>query len=292
MRSRSATSSWSAAARSSRSTARSPRDEALIDESTLTGEPLPATHRRGDAGAQRRRQRRVGVRAGARPGRPPRARTRRSCGWSRRREQQSAPFVRVADRYAAFFLPFALGVAGIAWAVTGDPLRALAVLVVATPCPLILAAPIALVAGVSRAASIGVVVKGAAVIERLGGARSVLLDKTGTVTVGAPTVERVDARGPVAGRRAAAPRCLARSALGAHRRTRTRARGAGAESRAACARAGGRGAGERYRGAGGRAPGRGRKRHVAAGPGLPSATPPRCRHPTPSPLRSMARSPA
>jgi heavy metal translocating P-type ATPase len=105
--------------------------------------------------------------------------------------------VRVADRYAAYFLPFALGVAGIAWAVSGDPVRALAVLVVATPCPLILAAPIALVAGVSRAASIGVVIKGAGVIERLGEARSVLLDKTGTVTVGAPTVGRIHAAGSV-----------------------------------------------------------------------------------------------
>ncbi len=172
-------------------------DEALIDESTLTGEPLPATHRRGDpvrsgvanAGAAFEV---VATRPAAASAYAALVRLVEAAG------QQRAPFVRVADHYAAFFLPFALGVAGIAWAATGDPLRALAVLVVATPCPLILAAPIALVAGVSRAASIGVVIKGAAVIERLGGARSVLLDKTGTVTVGAPTVERVDVRGPMA----------------------------------------------------------------------------------------------
>ena len=172
-------------------------DEVLIDESTLTGEPLPATHRRGDP-----------VRSGvANAGSAFELVTTRPAAASayaalvrlvEAAGQQRAPFVRVADRYAAYFLPFALGVAGIAWAATGDPLRALAVLVVATPCPLILAAPIALVAGVSRAASIGVVIKGAAVIERLGGARSVLLDKTGTVTVGAPTVERVDVREPMA----------------------------------------------------------------------------------------------
>ncbi len=170
--------------------------EALIDESTLTGEPLPATHRRGDP-----------VRSGvANAGAAFEIRTTRPAAASayaalvrlvEAAGQQRAPFVRVADRYAAYFLPFALGVAGIAWAVSGDPVRALAVLVVATPCPLILAAPIALVAGVSRAASIGVVIKGAGVIERLGEARSVLLDKTGTVTVGAPTVGRIHAAGSV-----------------------------------------------------------------------------------------------
>ncbi len=170
---------------------------ALIDESTLTGEPLPVTHRRGDP-----------VRSGvANAGAAFEVRTTRPAAASayaalvrlvEAAGQQRAPFVRVADRYAAYFLPFALTVAGIAWAVSGDPIRALAVLVVATPCPLILAAPIALVAGVSRAASMGVVIKGAGVIERLGEARSVLLDKTGTVTVGAPTVGRIDAEGPVA----------------------------------------------------------------------------------------------
>jgi heavy metal translocating P-type ATPase len=75
--------------------------------------------------------------------------------------------------------------------VSGDPVRALAVFVVATPCPLILAAPIALISGLSRCARAGVVVKGAATIERLANARSVLLDKTGTVTLGRPQLDRV-----------------------------------------------------------------------------------------------------
>jgi heavy metal translocating P-type ATPase len=109
----------------------------------------------------------------------------------RRAQAERAPFVRLADRYAAFFLPVTAVVAGAAWAASGDPLRALAVFVVATPCPLILAAPVALVSGVSRAAKAGVIVKGATAIERLGRARSVLLDKTGTVTLGEPAVERV-----------------------------------------------------------------------------------------------------
>ena len=105
--------------------------------------------------------------------------------------EQRAPFVRLADRYAAFFLPVTILVAGGAWLASGDPTRMLAVLVVATPCPLILAAPIALVSGLSRAARIGVIVKGAGVIEQLGRARTVLFDKTGTLTLGTPEVERI-----------------------------------------------------------------------------------------------------
>jgi len=82
-------------------------------------------------------------------------------------QTQRAPFVRMADRYAGFFLPLTLAVAGLAWALSGDPVRALAVVVVATPCPLILAAPIAFVAGLSRAARAGVIVKGAGALERV-----------------------------------------------------------------------------------------------------------------------------
>ena len=86
-------------------------------------------------------------------------------------EADHAPFVRMADRYAAFLLPVTLLLAGVAWAASGDAVRALAVLVVATPCPLILAAPIAFASGVSRAARRGIVVKGGAAIEGLGRAR-------------------------------------------------------------------------------------------------------------------------
>ena len=106
-------------------------------------------------------------------------------------ESDRAPFIRLADRYAAVFLPFSLAFAGLAWALSGDSTRGLAVMVVATPCPLILAAPIALVGGLSRAARAGVIVKGAGVLERLGDTGTVLLDKTGTVTSGDPEVERI-----------------------------------------------------------------------------------------------------
>jgi heavy metal translocating P-type ATPase len=165
-------------------------EEAIVDESALTGEPLPVTVHRGGS-----------VRSGtAATGSSFEVRALRPAAESayaalvrlvERTEEERAPFVRIADRYALFFLPATIVVAAIAWAVSGDAVRALAVFVVATPCPLILAAPIALMCGVSRAARAGVVVKGAGTIERLGVARSVLLDKTGTITLGHPELDRV-----------------------------------------------------------------------------------------------------
>lgn len=165
-------------------------EEAVVDESTLTGEPLPASIRRGGS-----------VRSGtANAGEAFELRATRPAAESayaalvrlvRAAESQRAPFVRLADRYAAVFLPVTLAAAGLAWGLSGDPVRALAVLVVATPCPLILAAPIALISGISRAARAGVVVKGGGTIEKLGEARTVLLDKTGTLTLGTPEVERI-----------------------------------------------------------------------------------------------------
>ncbi|MGZ4417445.1 MAG: heavy metal translocating P-type ATPase [Gaiellaceae bacterium] len=165
-------------------------DEAIVDESALTGEPLPVTIHRGGP-----------VRSGtAAAGESFELRALRPAAESvyaalvrlvEQAEQQRAPFVRIADRYALFLLPATMVVAAIAWVVSGDPVRALAVFVVATPCPLILAAPIALMSGLSRAARAGVVVKGAGTIERLGETRSVLLDKTGTITLGHPELDRV-----------------------------------------------------------------------------------------------------
>ena len=164
---------------------------AVVDESTLTGEPLPASRPRGTT-----------VSSGTlNAGEAFDLRAIRSAADSaytgivrlvREAEQHRAPFVRLADRYAAVLLPATLAVAGVAWALSGDPVRALAVLVVATPCPLILAAPIALISGVSRAAHQGVIVKGGAAIEKLGRARTVLFDKTGTLTHGRPEIERVE----------------------------------------------------------------------------------------------------
>lgn len=101
---------------------------------------------------------------------------------------ENAPVVRLADRYAAWFLPLAVLVAGGAWLASGSAVRAVAVLVVATPCPLLLAAPVAIVSGLSRASRRGVVVRGGAALENLGHATTLMMDKTGTLTVGRPVV--------------------------------------------------------------------------------------------------------
>ena len=110
-------------------------------------------------------------------------------------QRERAPFVRLADRYALIFVPVTLVVAVLAWAISGDAVRALAVLVVATPCPLILAAPIAIVAGISRAAKRGIIVKGGGALEALARGRVLLFDKTGTLTAGTPEVAEVFAFG-------------------------------------------------------------------------------------------------
>lgn len=108
-------------------------------------------------------------------------------------ERERPPMVRLADRWALGFLGLTLTLAGGAWAAAGDPVRALAVLVVATPCPLILAAPVALVCGISRAARRGIVVKGGGALERLARVRVGLFDKTGTLTSGTPRLAGVEA---------------------------------------------------------------------------------------------------
>jgi heavy metal translocating P-type ATPase len=101
-------------------------------------------------------------------------------------QSSKAPFVRLADRYALLFVPLSLGIAGLAWIISQDPVRALSVLVVATPCPLLLAAPIAIVAGISRSAKRGIIVKGGGALEAIARARVLLFDKTGTLTAGRP----------------------------------------------------------------------------------------------------------
>ena len=107
-----------------------------------------------------------------------------------------APFQRIADRYAVWFTPITLAVATIAAVMSGDYQRFLAVLVVATPCPLILAPPIAIIGGINRAARRQIIVRNGAAIERLATANVAVLDKTGTVTVGMPVVKNVVAAEP------------------------------------------------------------------------------------------------
>ena len=167
---------------------------ATLDESMLTGEPLPVSLQQGA------RLRSGGVNAGGA------FRLRASAGaagstyaaiirLTQAAAQSRAPLVRLADRWAIGFILLTALLAGAAWAITGDPRRALAVLVVATPCPLILAAPIALIAGIGRAARRGIVVKGGAALERLARIRTVIFDKTGTLTPGRPRLAGIEADG-------------------------------------------------------------------------------------------------
>ncbi|MEW2221097.1 heavy metal translocating P-type ATPase [Streptomyces sp. NPDC006990] len=160
---------------------------AIVDESVLTGEPMAVERAAG-------RPLRSGVVNAGHAFDLRAAATAEASTYAgivrlaREAEAESAPVVRLADRYAAWFLPLTLAVAGLAWLVSGSTVRAVAVLVVATPCPLLLAAPVAVVSGLSRASRSGVVIRGGGVLEVLGRARTVLLDKTGTLTGGHPQV--------------------------------------------------------------------------------------------------------
>jgi heavy metal translocating P-type ATPase len=156
---------------------------AVLDEAALTGEALPVRRPSGD------RARSGTVNAGDPFDLVATASAEEStyAGIVRlvqAAQAEKAPFVRLADRYALLFVPLTLLVAGLAWLVSGDPVRALAVLVVATPCPLILAAPVAIVAGISRAARQGILVKDGGALETLARGKVLLFDKTGTLTTG------------------------------------------------------------------------------------------------------------
>lgn len=103
----------------------------------------------------------------------------------------SASGVRIANQWAIFFVPFSIIFSLLTWLITGEVDRAVAVIVAATPCPLILAVPVALISGMSRASSRGAIIKGGAALERLARAKTVMVDKTGTLTHGGPAVTEV-----------------------------------------------------------------------------------------------------
>ncbi|WP_206664401.1 heavy metal translocating P-type ATPase [Dankookia rubra] len=156
---------------------------AVLDTAALTGEAIPIALAAGEA-----------IQSGAtNAGEAFELEAERSAGDStlagiirlvEQAQASRAPMARLADRWALGFLAATLLIAGTAWLAAADPRRALAVLVVATPCPLILAVPVALIAGLSRAAGAGVLVKSGAALEMLARVRVLLLDKTGTLTEG------------------------------------------------------------------------------------------------------------
>jgi P-type E1-E2 ATPase len=106
-------------------------------------------------------------------------------------QTEKAPIQRLADRYAIWFTPITLVVSFFGWAITGNLETILSVLVVATPCSLIFATPVAIMSGINKAAKLGIMIKNSASIEQVGKAEAVIFDKTGTITIGTPVVEKI-----------------------------------------------------------------------------------------------------
>jgi heavy metal translocating P-type ATPase len=161
-----------------------------VDTARLTGEPLPVE---AQAGVQLlsgtlNMESALTIRATAIAGESQYARIVQLV---RSAQASKAPLQRVADRYAVWFTPVTLVVCALAFAVSRDWDRVLAVLVVATPCPLILATPVAIIGGVNRAARAHVIVRSGGALEQLAEVRTAIFDKTGTLTVGTPEVSAV-----------------------------------------------------------------------------------------------------
>ncbi len=162
----------------------------VFDESMLTGESLPVEHLAGDrilSGSVNGDQA-VRIRAGATAAD---SQYSRIVALVREASASRAPVVRLADRYAVPFTAGSFVLAGLAWYLSGDPDRFAQVLVLATPCPLLIAAPVAFLAGMSRAAAAGIIVKTGGTLETLANVRSAVFDKTGTLTAGRPTLHGV-----------------------------------------------------------------------------------------------------
>ncbi|MGN6537184.1 MAG: heavy metal translocating P-type ATPase [Mesorhizobium sp.] len=166
-------------------------ERAVLDQSAMTGESMPVRLMRGKevmSGSTNAGEA-FDLRASRRAAESTYAGIMRLVEDAQR---SKAPMSRLADRYSILFLAVTVALAAAAWWTTGDPIRGVAVLVVATPCPLILAVPVALVAGLSRAAHFGVLIKGAKSLEALAQARTLILDKTGTLTDGRPQIVSIE----------------------------------------------------------------------------------------------------
>ena len=163
---------------------------AHVDVSMLTGEPLPLSASPGTdlMSGSANLDGALTVRATAIASESQYARI---VALVRSAQASKAPLQRIADRYAVWFTPATLAVCAIAYAVSRDWLRVLAVLAVATPCPLILATPVAVIGGINRAARRHIIMRHGTALERLGSTTVAVFDKTGTITIGQPQVSRV-----------------------------------------------------------------------------------------------------
>ena len=165
-------------------------DSASLDESSLTGESLPVERTRGQALLS-------GAVNGVAAIRMRASATAADSQYSRiialveEASNSRAPVVRLADRYAVPFTLLALAMAGTGWFLSGEPLRFAQVLVVATPCPLLIAAPVAFLAGTSQAAHKGIIIKNTRTLEQLAKAQTAVFDKTGTLTSGRPVLDSI-----------------------------------------------------------------------------------------------------
>ncbi len=165
-------------------------DQVQVDESALTGEPNTKIKKIGDT-----------VFSGTvNVGNPFEMQAQKTSGESqyakivqivRKAQQEKAPLQRLADRYAVWFTPIVIAVSLVGWVITQSTTTILAVLVVATPCPLIFATPTAIISGINRAAKHNIVIKTGSAIENLGKAKAILFDKTGTITFGSPKLEEL-----------------------------------------------------------------------------------------------------
>ncbi len=163
---------------------------AEIDEAALTGEPLPRSKTTGNEvfsgtidvnGAFEMRANKISQES----------QYQKIVELVRKAQLEKAPIQRMADRYAIFFTPLTLIMSLIGYLITREPTTILAVLVVATPCPLILATPLAILCGINKSAKSGIIVKGGAPMEQVGNTKVAVFDKTGTITYGTPFVEEI-----------------------------------------------------------------------------------------------------
>lgn len=169
--------------------------EATLDQASITGESIPAEKRAGDgvlSGAVNG-QEAVEIRATATAAA---SQYQQIVALVARAAESKAPVVRLADRYAVPFTIFSLVLGALSWWLSGEPVRFAEVLVLATPCPLLIAAPVAFIGGMSRAARNGIIVKSGGILEQLSAAQTVVFDKTGTLTFGRPALTEVRPQPP------------------------------------------------------------------------------------------------